>query len=169
MNRFGIKDSNLAKNLNEAASSNIMSEFDCQYAINELTGILRKAPSLEKKLIYTAEAVPVFITYKEDGSKMFVIEQENLVKLMESQHVDVANALRHIKESLEENIDDTIELSNTDLKDFSILFTKEDIESLATTCCEDPSKIEVRTEAVSSYTSFMNKILAEGAKIIFKR
>lgn len=166
MSIFVSKESELNKSLNEA-SSNVMSEFDLQYSINELASFLHKTPSLDKKLVYTAEAVPVFITDKGD-SKMFVIEQENLVKLMEHQHIDAATALRHIKESLEENLDDSIEMCAMDMSQFSVLFRQEDIDQLAAVCEEDPSRIQTRTEAVAAHTGFLNQIIAEGAKVIFK-
>lgn len=157
----------LSKSLKEA-SSNVMSEFDLQYSINELSSILRKVPSLEKKITYTAEAVPVFIADKDDGSKMFVIEQENLVRLMGDQHISVSDALRHIKEALEDNLDDAIEMCAIDMSQFAVLFTQEDIDQLATVCEEDPSRIQTRTEAVAAHTGFLNQIIGEGAKVIFK-
>lgn len=168
MNRFGIKDSNLISQLNEAASSDKMSEFDLQFSINELASILRNAQSIENKIIYTAEAVPVFI-YENGDSTKYIIEQENLIKLMDSQHIDAGTAVKHIKESLEEHLDDAIEFNNVgfDLGDFSVLFNKEDIDALSATCYNDPVKSKVRTEAVSKYNNFIESIIDEGAKVIF--
>lgn len=168
MNKIS-NQSNLSKTLNEA-NNNVMSQYDLQYSINELASILRKAPVIDRKIVHTAESVPVFIMGKDDGSKAFIIEQEELVKLMDSQHIEVGDALRHIKESLEENLDDAIEFNSFDfnIANFAVVFTKEDIDALSCACMEDPCKIDARCEAVTSHTGFMNKILAEGAQIILK-
>lgn len=154
-------ESNLLTELNEA-QKDILSEFDMQYAINDLAFLLEGAESLEHKLVYTAEAVPVFIMNKPDKTT-YLIEQENLNKLMTSQHIDVPTALRHITESLEDELVTTINTS-----DLAVVFAKEDMDQLQSIFKEDVNKIDARCELVSEYTSFLNKIISEGARVIFK-
>jgi len=155
---FNSNKSELVKSLNEA-NSDIMSEYDLQYSINELASILRKAPSLDKKIRYTAETVPVFVMRK-DGADVYIIENDNLQKLMKSQHINVGIALNQIKESLQEELDASIEFG-----DLVVTFTKEDIEALQNECLDDPTKIDIKCEAISLYNDFLNQILSEGAKI----
>jgi hypothetical protein len=164
MSKFGKDKSNLTQNLNEA-QKDVMSEFDLQYSINELASILGKSESLEHPIVYTAEAVPVFIYKKEDGSSMFIVEQENLDKLMNSQDIDVSTALNQLKSSLDDQLTTTID--SVELKDLYVIFTKEDIDQLQDLCSCDPNRIDSRCEAVTSYTKFVNKIISEGAHVIF--
>jgi len=164
MNKFINKESHLESVLKET-NENIMSEFDLQFSINELASILNRSESIERKIIYTAEAVPVFIMDDNEGKTNYVVEQDVLNKLMSSQHIDVGTAIQHIKEALLEEIGDAHIINSSDL---SVVFNKEDIDLLQSVVKDDPTKIECKCEEVSIYNNYLNEIKSTGASLLFK-
>lgn len=87
---------------------------------------LNYLPELEDDLVYTEEMVNVLLQESTYGNR-YLVEIENLVKLMESSDIDAKTALERICEFNEINIGDTyvvIESADTILESLK-LFSKE--------------------------------------------
>ncbi len=98
-------------------------------------------PELEEDLLYTEEMVNVLLQETSFGNR-YLVEIENLVKLMESSNIDIKTALEKVCEHNEINIGDTyvvIESAETileSLKQFSresSLKSKSDIKDTVKT------------------------------------
>lgn len=149
----------LTKKINES-EENVLSEFDMQYSINELSHILDRADSLDSKIVYTVEAVPVFI-HKEKGDAVYLVEQENLVKLMESQDIDTSTAISQLNDYISN------EISDHDIS-LGIIFNKEDTKDFDRILKENISMIDTNCNIVSSRIDFLKDIKDTGSKLYFR-
>lgn len=163
-------DTDLSKTLSEN-NEDIMSEFDLQYSINELDGILESSQSIEHKIRYSAESVPVFYMKNEEGVLEFVVEQENLMKLMKSQHISATTALKQIKEfTCEEMKDKIISNDETELN-LAVVFNREDMGNFERIFKESTSagKLDTRISMVEEHSNLLEEIKATGTRLYHKR
>lgn len=137
----------------------IKDNIEISKVVNELSVIQESAEILSEKIVYTAEAVPVFATLHGEN-KLYVIECDNLFKLMDSQNCDEIEALKGIKSVLA--LDDP----EVQFDDMALLVKDENIEQIEELCKKDKSKIGVRTEQVMNYTNMLKNVLSEGVKLL---
>lgn len=131
-------------------------------AINELAAIQEKCDYLPDKIKYTPEAVPVFLVPNGDR-KLYVIECDNLFKLMDSQNKDEIEALKDIQSVLSSGEEEV------HFDDIALLVKDEDIDQIQELCKKDKSKIGARTEQIIKYTNILKNIMAEGVNIFVDR
>lgn len=130
--------------------------------ISELTQIQESSEILPEDIVYTAESVPVFgMTQK--GKKMYVIECDNLFKLMESQKQDEVASLLGIKSVLA--TDDP----EVKFDDMAVLVKDENIEQIQELCKSDKTKEGARIESIAKYTNTLKNIMAEGVHLLVDR
>lgn len=148
----------LLKQIAESSSA-VLNNYDANYAVNKLAKLQESFDVLKHPIQYTAAAVPVFIGEASTGT-VFLVENENLTKLMKSQNIDEAAALRQIYDVIKEEQ----EISN--MTQLAVVVKEENIEEVYATITESAAKIDARAEAVTKYSDRLEKIMAEGAQII---
>lgn len=131
-------------------------------AISELAAIQESSEIFNEEIVYTAESVPVF-AMPLNGQKVYVVECDNLNKLMDSQNFDEIEALSAIKSVVAQ--DDP----NVKFDQIALLIKDEDICKLEEACKKDKSKIGAKTEKVVEYTNLLKKIQSEGFTIVVDR
>jgi len=129
--------------------------------INELANIQEESNILPQNIIYTAESVPVFLI-PHKGKNVYVLEVDNLFKLMESQNQDEILTFKDIKSIL---CSDDKEVEFDDMA----LLVKDDIEHIEEFCMSDKSKSGARCEQVMKYTQVLKNVMAEGVNLLVDR
>lgn len=129
--------------------------------IKELSEIQERGINLYEDIKYTAEAVPVFaINHK--GEIKYVIECDNLFKLMKSQEQDPEEAMKDLQCIINK---DNPEVQ---FNDIALLVKDEDIELLQE-LCKDKQKAGSRINNIVEYTDFLLKVQSLGVKLLVDR
>lgn len=136
--------------------------IDVDNVMNKLAAIQESSELLDDKIIYTAESVPVF-SINQNGKNTYVVECDNLFKLMDSQDQDAISAMDDLKSVL------TINDPDINFGDISLLIKDEDIDGIEKSCKGDRSKIGSRIEHIMNYTSLLKDIQNEGYVILVDR
>lgn len=131
-------------------------------ALNELAAIQESSEVLDEQIVYTAEAVPVFAV-PLNGKTVYVVECDNLEKLMDSQDCDSIEALNCIK-TVVANGDPDVKFDQ-----IGLLIKDEDFLALEESCKSDKSKIGAKTEKIVEYTNFLKGIQSEGFTLLVDR
>lgn len=131
-------------------------------AINELAAIQEKGDYLPQKIKYTAESAPVF-KQSQNGKTLFIIECDNLCKLMDSMNWGELDALNAVKSVL------TSDDPDVKFDDMALLVKDENIEQIEEICNADKSKAGARTEQIMSYSKFLKNVISEGVNILVDR
>lgn len=151
----------LIKSLLESENA-ILDNNKISSVLNELSSIQEKNNFLNKKIMYTAESVPVFKII-QNNNPLLVVEYENLYKLMQSQSIDSITALDNIKSILSSDDNDV------NFDDMALLVKDEDIERIEELCKSDNKKIGARSESIVSYNNLLKEIISEGVTILVNK
>lgn len=139
--------------INNIASSSV---------INKLNNIQEEMDIFPKDIQYTAESVNVFVM-PQNGKDLYVIECDNLLKLMKSQNLDPSEALRDIQHVISSN-DEVVNFN-----DVALLVKDENIEVLQELCDANKPSHGARVNNIVEYTDMLKEVKSLGINILVNR
>lgn len=160
---MGVLFKNVTEILSEACKnevSDLYDEFDKDEVLNELEEI----EELEDDIVYTPEMVVVVGEETSYGTR-YLVEYDNLYKLMESYNLDVKEALEKV---CEHNL---ISLSDTYLVIESQEVLEESLSELADSIHEAkcPTKKAKRCKSLKNSKNFLKSVYNKGIKVVKKK
>jgi hypothetical protein len=131
--------------------------------IEELADIQEQGSFLPKDVVqYTTESAPVFKTIQ--GSKeLYVVECDNMFKLMKDQDTDEIQAFKNLKSVL--SSDD----KEVKFDDMALLVKDEDIEQIQEAYMSDKSKYNLYCEQIMTYNTFLKNVKSLGVNLLIDK
>lgn len=130
--------------------------------LNRLSSIQEEMDILPQEIKYTTETVPVFVI-PQKGNDLYVVECDNLMKLMKSQKLDATEALKDLQHVISSN-DEVVNFN-----DVALLVKDEDIEQIQELCNKNNPSYGARVNNIVEYTDMLKEVRSLGVNILVDR
>lgn len=157
---MGVLFKNVTQILSEACKNEVTDLYDEDGLLDDLDDI----EELEDDIVYTPEMVIVVGEETSYGTR-YLVEYDNLYKLMESYNLDIEEALKKV---CEHNL---ISMSNTYLVIESQEVLEESLSELADSIHEAkcPTKKAKRAKSLRNSKNFLKNVYNKGIKVVKKK
>lgn len=160
---MGVLFKNVTQILSEACKNEVTDLYD-EFDEEDILADISELEELEDDIIYTPEMVVIVAEETSYGTR-YLVEYDNLYKLMESYDLDVKEALDKVCEH------NMISLSDTYLVIESQDILEESLSELADSIHEAkcPSKKAKRCKSLKNSKNFLKDVYNKGIKVVKKK